>query len=193
MKVDGAPNHPILAWGKTRSRPFLYIEEIDPNDLKFPLEIEFNTPYPKKVEMADMLYLRSACVLSEKIKDIFERLALPKLQFLPTTIITNKKERIEKGHYIFHCWNGIAAVDKDNYEGDEPDEDGEITTLKKFSLDANVLSSIPFEARALFCLSENSDFILVHQSVKEAIEGEGATGFRFYPIETWNPSAIFQD
>ncbi len=193
MKVDGAPNHPLLAWGKTSMMPFLYIKEIDVKTLKLPLELQFNQPYPPKPEMVNILNIMCTFVFSEKIKTLFEGLALPKLQFVPAAITTNKKERIEDGHYVFHCWNGIPAVDKNNYEGDEPDEDGEITTLTKFSLDTDVLSEIPLAERFLFCLSENSMFIIVHKSIKQAIENEQATGFRFYQISKWSLSAIFEN
>lgn len=192
MDSDGGDNHPQLAWGETDSLPFLYIEEIENDNLEFPLEIEFDTPYPKKPEMADILDLSSTCVLSEKIKLLFEKLNLNKMQFFPTTIITNKKVKIDAEHYIFHCWNGIPAVDKDNYEGDPIDEDGEIVTLEKFSLDSNVLADIELKDRLVFRLAETPSFIIVHKTIKEAIENEQATGFRFYPIAKWSPSAIFE-
>jgi hypothetical protein len=193
MNVDGANNHPLLAWGEADSSPFLFIEEIENDDLDCPMEIEFDTPYPKKPEMADILDLSSTCcVFSEKIKLLFEKLKLKKIQFVPVTIKTNKKGKIE-GHYIFHCWNGVPAVDKDNYEGDEIDEDGEIVTLEKFSLDTNILKTIQVNDRLIFRLSERSDMILVHQSIKEAIESEQATGFRFYQIDKWSSSSIFEE
>ncbi len=192
MKVDGADNHPILAWGETDMIPFLYIKEIENDDLEFPLELEFDTPYPKKPEMADILDISSTCVFSEKIKLLFEKLQIPQVQFIPATIVTNKKQKIE-GHYIFHCWNGIPAVDKENYEGDPVDEDGEIVTLEKFSLDSKVLSDIEQENRLVFRLAETPSFIIVHKSIKEAIENEQATGFRFYSIAKWSPSAIFEE
>ncbi len=192
MDSDGADNHPQLAWGETDCLPFLYIKEIKNDDLEFPLEIEFDTPYPKKPEMADILDLDLMCVFSEKIKLLFEKLQIPKLQFIPATIITNKKQKVE-GHYIFHCWNGIAAVDKQNYVGNPVDEDGLITTLEKFSLDSNALADIELKDRLVFRLEEMPSFFIVHKSVKEAIENEQATGFRFYNIEKWSPSAIFEE
>jgi hypothetical protein len=192
MDVEGADNHPMLAWGKNSARPFLVDEEIDMKELNNPLEIEFNTPYPKTPVMADNLHLMFKRVLSERIKLLFERLQIPKVQFIPVIIVTNKKQKIE-GHYIFHCWNNICAVDKNNYEGGEIDEDGLITDLESFSLDAKVLEKISLEQRLVFCLSENTDFIIVHQSIKDAIENAGATGFRFYQISKWSPSAIFED
>lgn len=193
MKVDGAENHPILAWGKTSSRPFIRIEEINCDDLKMPLELLFDTPYPSNPEMADILHLGSTSVLSEKIKTLFEKLSLPKIQFIPTTIITNKKKRIEKGHYIFHCWKGIPAIDKDNYTGNPVDEDGIITILEKFQLDYEVLKNIDEKDRLIFRLAETPSFLIIHKSIKDAIEKEYATGFRFYQISKWSSSAIFEE
>ncbi len=192
MDSDGADNHPLLAWGSTSRRLFIWIKEIDSSKLKLPSEIEFDSPYPRKPEMADILDLSSTYVFSEKIKLLFEKLQIPKLQFIPATIITNKKQKVE-GHYIFHCWNGIAAVDKQNYVGNPVDEDGLITTLEKFSLDSNALADIELKDRLVFRLEEMPSFFIVHKSVKEAIENEQATGFRFYNIEKWSPSAIFEE
>ena len=193
MDCDGGDNHPQLAWGETSSRPFISIKEIDSDDLDLPLEIEFDTPYPPKPEMADILDLGSTCVFSEKIKILFNKLKLPKVQFIPTTIITNKKKRIEKEYYIFNSWNGINGIDKNDYIGDPINPRGRILNLKKFSLDADVLNKISLEERLLFRLSESPILIIVHKSIKEVIENEHATGFRFYPIEKWSPSAIFEE
>ncbi len=186
MDCDGADNHPMLAWGETSSRPFISIKEIDSDDLDLPLEIDFDTPCPKKPEMADILDLGSTCVFGEKIKLLFDKLQRPKAQFVPATIITNKKQKIE-GHYIFNSWNGIDGIDKNNYIGDAVNPRGRILNLKKFSLDADVLNKLSLEERLLFRLSESPILIIVHKSIKEAIENEQATGFRFYSIEKWSP------
>ncbi len=192
MDTDGADNHPLLAWGSTSRRPFIRIKEIDGSNLKLPLEIEFDTPYPPKPEMADILDLGSTCVFSKKVKLLFEKLQIPKVQFIPTIIVTNKKQKVE-GHYIFHCWNGIVAVDKQNYIGNPVDEDGLITALEKFSLDHDALKEIDIKDRLIFRLAETPSFIIVHKSIKEAIENEHTTGFRFYPIDKWSSSAIFEE
>ncbi len=192
MEADGADNHPQLAWGETSSRPFISIKEIDSDDLDLPLEIEFDTPYPRQPEMVDILDLGSTCVLSEKIKALFDKLKLPKVQFIPTTIITNKKQRIEKGYYIFNSWNGISGIDKNSYIGDPINPRGRILNLKKFSLDADILNKIALDERLLFRLSESPILIIIHKSIKEVLENEQATGFRFYQINKWSPSAIFE-
>jgi hypothetical protein len=191
MDVDGADNHPLLAWGKTRAMPFIVDEEVDIDSLTYPIELEFNKPYPKNPEMADNLHIMYKRVVSEKIKLLFEKLKIQKVQFIPVSIITNKKQKIE-GHYIFHCWNNICAVDKNNYEGGEIDEDGLITDLESFSLDSKVLEKIPLEQRLVFCLSENTDFIIVHQSIYDIMEKEKLTGINFFRVDEWDEDAMFR-
>lgn len=139
--------------------------------------------------MADNLHIMFKSVLSEKMKLLFENLQISKVQFI-TAIITYKKQKFE-GYYIFHCWNGINAIDKDNYEGGEIDEDGLITDIQKFRLDSEILNKIPLNQRLIFCLSENPDFIIVHETIKDAIEKEHATGFSFYKVSEWDDSVMF--
>lgn len=55
MSMDGANNHPMLAWGNTDFEPFLEAEPINEAEIELPLKIIFGEPYLKEYEMADLI------------------------------------------------------------------------------------------------------------------------------------------
>ncbi|GHU05794.1 hypothetical protein FACS1894158_09860 [Betaproteobacteria bacterium] len=192
MNVDGANNHPLLSWWECEYDPFTESDPIELSDLEFPMEIKFDKPYPKNPEIADILSLDGNYAVSEKVKLLFEKLNIYGIQFFPVVIVSPQKVKIQ-GHYAFHSWNGIMAVDKNNYAGDEANARGKISDLRKFSLDTKVLESIPLEKRQAFHLAETYDKeTLVHQTVRDAIIAEGLTGFSFFRIADWDDNAMFR-
>jgi hypothetical protein len=191
MSVDGANNHPLLAWGKTDYDPFLEAEPIDAESLEKPLEIVFGAPYLKEYEMADFLMLSGQFAASEKLKQLFETSAIYGIQFFPVEI-KDKKGNIIVGHNAIHIWNQLPAIDKNNYEGSPVDRFGTIVSLEKFSLDANLLESIPLEKRQIFLLTEDSSMVIVHQTIQDTIQTENLTGIRFFRVDEWNDNAMFR-
>ena len=184
MDVDGADNHPLLTWGDTDYDPFIFPKPIEEEDIELPLKIWFSSPYPKNPEIADILFLNGDLAMSEKVKSIFEKMNIYGVQFFPAEIITNKKKIIE-GHFVFHPWNRISAVDKNNYVGSPITDKGRIDSLQKFSLDENVLGAIPLEKRLVFHLAESSSERLIHKSVYDAIISEKLIGFSFFRVDEW--------
>ena len=191
MSVDGANNHPMLAWGQTKFSPFLKATPVDETILELPLKIIFDQPYPTHYEMADLLMLASVFAGSEKLKQLFEKLKLYGVQFVPVEIGSNKGDIIS-GHYVLHIWNKLSAINKSNYDGKEPDMFGTIHGLKRFSLDEKLLDSIPAEKRLLFGLRENSTMYVIHETVCQAIQSECLTGIRFWKVSEWDDNAMFR-
>jgi hypothetical protein len=191
MDVDGDNNHPMLGWGATYYDPIIFPKPVEDGALELPMKIKFCKPYPKNPEIADILFLDGDLAVSGKVKSVFENMNIYGVQFFPAQIITNKEKVIE-GHYIFHPWNRIAVVDKNNYEGDPVDEKGRIDSLHKFSLDEKALSAIPLEKRMCFHLAESKTERLIHQSVYEALVKESVTGFSFFKVSEWDENVMFR-
>ncbi|GHT14891.1 hypothetical protein FACS189426_21900 [Bacteroidia bacterium] len=191
MNIDGANNHPLLAWGATDFSAFLEAEPIDEKTLELPLKIIFDEPYPNQYEMADLLMLASQLACSEKLKTLFETLTIGGIQFIPIEITSNKKETLS-GHYAIHFYNRLQAIDTSNYEGSEPNSFGKIRNLQRFSLNEKLLADIPFEQRKVFVLTEKPSMKIVHQSIYEAIQAENLTGMRFWKVSEWDNNAMFR-
>ena len=181
MSMDGAENHPLLAWGSIDFAPFLKAQPVDESGYKLPLQLIFDEPYPAQYEMADLLMLASLYAVSAKFKELLEKMNIHGVQFVPAEVKSNKGEVIT-GHYVLHIWNKLPAIDKNNYEGSAPNRFGNILSLSKFSLDSEILNSIDLDKRLVFGLSENSTMYLIHQSIYEAIQASGLTGMRFWKV-----------
>jgi hypothetical protein len=190
IEVDGANNHPLLAWGNADSDPFDEETKIEEEELEFPIKVVFDDPYPSQYEMADLLSLGTIYAVSEKLKNLFESNNVYGVQFFPVEIETDK-ENIETGHYIMHFWNLLPAIDKNNFEG-TIDKIGLVRNLKRFSVDEKLLDSIPFENRKVIRLEENPIMLLVHQDIYEAIKAEKLIGISFFRVDEWNTGSMFR-
>lgn len=191
ISPDGANNHPLLNWGETSYAAFRKKEIIDEATLDFPLKIIFDQPYPKQpYEMADFSILGAQRAGSEKLKQLFSKLNVYGVQFIPIEVESNKSEIIA-GHYALNFWNRLRAIDKNNYEGSEPNRFGNILSLHKFSLDYELLNNTPFEKRLVFGLEENN-MVIVHKNIYEAIINEKLAGIKLFPVSEWNDGASFQ-
>ncbi len=191
MNVDGADNHPMLAWGSVDYDLFLEAEPIEEGALELPMQIVFDEPYPKQYKMPDFLMLSGQFAASEKFKSFFEEHKVSGIQFFPVEITDNKKKLIT-GYYAIHVWKQLPAIDKDNYEGSPVDRFGCIDPLERFSLDAELLNNIPVEERTVFLLEEDSSQIIVHRSIVEAMQAAGLTGMRLWKISEWDGDAMFR-
>lgn len=190
MSMDGANNHPLLAWGSIDFAPFLKAQPVDESGYTLPLQLIFDEPYPAQYEMADLLMLASLFAVSEKFKELFKKMNIYGVQFVPAEVKSNKGEIIT-GHYVLHIWNKFG-LDKNNYEGGSINQFGKIRSLTRFSLDPSVLQNIPLEKRLIFRLAEKETIISVHQSVVEAIQTAGLTGMRFWKVSEWDENAMFR-
>ena len=193
VNVDGASNHPLLTWGDTDDELFIYPKPVDEDheDLELPLKIKFSKPYPKQPEFVDILFLDGDLVVSEKVKLCLEKINIYGVQFFPVEIETDKKKKVDK-YYLFHAWNRISAVDKNNYVGGDINEWGRIQGLDKFSLDKNVIESIFLDKRLIFHLGESTSNILIHKNVYDVLKAENVTGFSFFRIDEWDDNAMFR-
>ena len=190
MGFDYANNYLMLAWGDFDYGSFLKATPIDINTLDLPIKIIFDETVSKECKMADFLMLGSECVGSNKLKNHFEQMNIYGIQFIPIEIKPKKGDTIS-GYFAINIWNVIQAIDKNNYEGVEPDEFGLIWDLEKFSLDTELLDKIPLEKRMFFGLAENN-LIIVHQSIYEAIQKENLIGIKFHRIDEWDDSVMFR-
>ena len=192
ISVDGENNHPLLAWGKTNFGSFLKAQPIDEKEYELPLQIIFDEPYPSiPYEIADLLMLASLFAVSGKFKKTFEEKNIYGIQFVPIEIKDNQGEVIRE-HHVFHIWNKLPAIDKNNYEGSEPNRFGNILSLNRFSLDYNVLNALDLDKRLIFGLSENSTMYIVHQSIYDMIQSANLSGMKFFRVDDWDEDALFR-
>lgn len=188
MDVDH--KHPMLNWGATDDTGFGETEPIDITTLELPLQIVFDRD-PKEYAMGDFHMLGIFYAGNDKLKKIFEQLNIYGTLFIPAEV-KHKNGDIVKGYYAMQVWNILPAVDKNNYEGGEPNMFGLIHDLERFSLDSELLEGIPLEKRVVFALEENYSSLLIHQSIYEVLQKENLSGVKYCRVDEWDSNIIFR-
>ena len=152
------------------------------------IELEFDDPCPKKLDMADFLTRDGDAIVSEQIYNVLEPLKIKDTRLIPA-VIQHKGKTYDNYHYL-HNYNYISCLDKEKsvYNLDVLDM---IETIDKMELDASVLSKIPLEERLIFRLEELFTFQLFHESVVEKIMAVNPTGIRFVKLEDYHIGSAF--
>jgi hypothetical protein len=165
----------------------LYLYE--DNYIKNPelLLLTLRNPIPKKPVMSDYLSLPTP-VFSKKVYEKLSSLNLENVQLLSAKI-RGKNDEVFEEYWALHAYNSIECVDK-NLSNCEIGESN-LSYVKNIVLDKKVLKDIPLEKRLVFRLKEDFAYLLLHESIVEAILSVNPTGTRFTDIEKWNESSFF--
>jgi hypothetical protein len=142
--------------------------------------------------MPDFLKLSSEFACTQNIKNVFEQNSVYGIEFFTVESIKDNKGKSISGYFATHIWNKLAAIDKNNYIGSKPNRKGIITDLQKFSLDAELLQTLPLDKRLIFELSNSPCSFIVHQSLYDLLTAENLTGMRFWKVSEWNNNAMFR-
>lgn len=130
--------------------------------------------------------------ISDKVKRTLEGLDLYGVEFVQAEVRNPSEPFSEAPAYWFlHVWNEIECLDRENCDL-KCSKRGRIFSIERLTLDEWTLERLEPRKRMVFRLSEKPSTLLVHQSVKEAIEAVGATGTRFFPAREWNNDAVFE-
>ena len=149
----------------------------------------FREPIPRKIVMADYLPFEGA-VISKKIFDVLEYLAIEGLQLLPSKIIgANDQEFVD--YWTLHFYNRIECVDRNL--SDCVFNFSYLGKVKKIVLNKDILSKIPLHKRLVFKLKEDSAYKLFHVSIVEKIMAVNPTGVVFTNIEKWNSDSYMTE
>ncbi|MGN0920994.1 MAG: imm11 family protein [Cellvibrio sp.] len=158
------------------------------------LEFRLGEPIPKKIEWADF-HRAPQPVVSLALATALEKLDIYGIQLIPAKVRNPKDPFSEPLDYIFmHVWNRIACLDKTESAIeylDEDDPESMIFSIDKFVMNESVLEKIELPKRLMFELAEKTSILIVHQSVKDAIESINAKGIRFVPALEWNSDSAF--
>ncbi len=187
---DNTPSVPSLKQGEgTMSLMFLIRET--PIELPVePLELSFRKPIPKKPCMVDFHSLPDS-VLSKKIADVLQSMNIEGLQLVPATVVGNDGNEYEN-YYIAHIYKHIACMDMKHSKYTISPLDGDVTDIRMFFLDKEILTEIPLEKRLVFLLKEDIAKRIYHKSVVDAIMAVNPVGIRFYPVKEWHEGIQFE-
>jgi hypothetical protein len=165
---DISDDCPSLAWGSTDDSLFVENKKIDPDELKLPLEVEFDSPYPKKYKMNNILMIGLNFVCSKELKEILEKQTIYGIDFYPIKI-KDKKNKIIDDFFVINIWNTIPSAIK-TYNG-------KLRHPNSFRLNEEILNKIQLEKRLIFVPEEATVITLFHESIFEIIKNENIKGY----------------
>lgn len=182
--------YPLFSWDQS-SGDFGLGMPVQCNEV---LKFRLGDPIPNKFELVDF-HEAPQPVISFALARILGKLNIYGIQLIPAKV-RNPKDSSEEPHdYCFvHVWNRIACIDKAKSEIeylDDDDPNSMIFSIDKFVMDEASMQKIEIKNRLIFELAEKTSILLMHQSIKDAIESINPKGIRFIPATQWNSDSTF--
>ena len=186
VERENNDNYPLFALdqksvGTGQGVPIQYTE---------PLKLRLRDPISPKFEWVDY-HKAPEPVISFPLASLLEKLDIYGIQLIPAKVRNPKDPYSDLHDYCFvHVWNRIACIDRTNSTLIVM-KSGMIFSIKKFVMDEAALQKIELKNRLIFELAEKTSILLMHQSIKVAIESISHKGIRFIPVAQWNSDSTF--
>jgi hypothetical protein len=133
---------------------------------------------PRRGVLTDLLHEQLFLIVSEKVKDLFFKVAPLEIEIFPVEI--KSKIKVEKSYYFINIPDLIPGIDYQLSDMDFfPDTDVPEKVRKL------VLNEEAIGGRHLFRLRRLRTPIFISKELKEAILANGFTGFKFDDVESF--------
>ncbi len=187
MESENNDDYPMFSWDQASGDFGLG----KPVEWKDPLKLKLSDPAPG-FRLVDF-HEAPAPVVSRRIVDSLLPLDLYGVQFVPAKVRNPEDKSFEpRDYWLIHVWNRIACLDRE--ESDlELYDDGTIFGIEEFVLDEEKLEEVEPGKRMIFELGEKTSVLLVHETVKKAIESAEPKGIHFYKASEWYSDIAFDD
>jgi len=181
-------NYPLFSWDQFENEYGLG----KPVEYQEPVKFRLGDPLSPNFEWVDY-HVAPEPIVSKIIVDALLPLDLYGIQFVPAKVRNPKDPFSEvKDYWFMHVWNQIACLDKEKSEIDYDEVDGQIWDIDKLVLDDKTLSLFELRKRQIFELTEDNSVLLLHQTVKDAIESANPKGCRFFKATDWHSDIVFE-
>jgi len=181
-------NYPMFSWDQL-SGDFGMGRSIE---FKESIKMRLGDPISPNFEWVDYHEV-PAPVVSKRIADVLFPMDIYGIQLVPAKV-RNPKDKSPfaevKDYWFIHVWNRIACLDRENSELELYD-DGAIFGIEELILDENTLGLFELRKRLIFELTEKTSILLVHQTIKDAIESVSPKGCRFFKASEWYSDIVF--
>lgn len=187
VERENNDNHPLFSWDQKSARTGKGV----PIEYSEPLKFCLGEPIPAKFEWVDF-HEAPQPLISFPLARILEKLEINGIQLIPAKVSNPKDPFSDPKDYCFvHVLNKIPCLDKTQSIITTNTAGNLIWGIDKFALDDKALGLIELKNRLIFVLAEKTSILLVHQSIKDAIESINPKGIRFIPAIQWNSDSTF--
>ncbi len=164
----------------------------DPAPIQHALEIYITLGSKKKPKFEDIHFQSLVNVVVKKsVAEVLSDIHLYKVQLLKGThgeVIENFNQM----YYKLWCYNHILCLDMENSKYGSKDADNSwVYDLKTIVLNSERLAMIPLEQRLMFHIAERPDYLIVHQSIVDALESHSFVGASYIPVNKWGLDSVF--
>jgi hypothetical protein len=143
------------------------------------LEIQFEAHRPYVIT-DDLIIRRRRCLVhSERLIAVLRRAGVDSIDYHPVRLVNTADGSVYRTHQAANLLDVIFCIDPEQSELEVDDEEpNEIWYIHRLKLLEDRLGDSP-----MFRLGERRSTVLVHESVKRALEREGITGPVFLPAD----------
>ncbi len=183
-------NYPLFSWDQLSGEFGIG----KPVEFEEPIKMQLGEPIPPNFEWVDF-HKAPEPIVSKRFAEVLYHMKIFGIQIVPAKVQNplDKDPFAEpKDYWFIHVWNRIACLDKDNSTIRSNKSGTRIFAIEKLVLAEKSLSQIDTEKRLIFELAEKISILLVHQSVKEAIESVNPVGCRFINVSDWRSDIVFE-
>ncbi len=156
-----------------------------PFGASFPAEAAFtmDPDFPDNTLLTDnLLNTDLMIVASLRLKQFLDQQGLPKVEYLPVTVLNHKGRPASRDYFIVHPIDPVECLDLDKCQPTWSAIDKtSIKRLKKLVLDESKIE----KDRRLFRPKGFHRVILAHQELAKAIGAQGFTGINWVPVDRY--------
>ncbi len=190
IERENNDNYPSFSWDQSRGDYGLG-QPVE----KEPINLRLGEPISPNFEWVDYHSLPTSPVVSKVIADILEPMDIYGIQLVPAKV-RNPKDKSPfaevKDYWFIHVWNRIACLDKENSEIRTNKAGTRIFAIDKLVLNEKTLNVFELRKRLIFELTEDTSVLLIHQTIKDAIESVHPKGCRFFKADDWRSDIVFE-
>lgn len=188
--LSSGNNTPLLDFVDSMTDSFMLYKK-HALDEKHLIRFRFGDPIPRRPEMGDVHNNAQHLVISDKLKQVMQKMQLKDIQYLPATINDTKNGKLYEGYWVLHIHNLINCLDWEKSELDTL-KTGQIVTIEKLVFNDEALDKIPLEERLIFALGEERLEMYFHASVVEKLVALHPKGVAFCSLARWSTSFPFE-
>jgi hypothetical protein len=131
-------------------------------------------------------------LVNEALKNKLDVFAIQNFQFYPSIIIDDY-DSYHEDFWIMNIFGSIDALDCDTSEIKRFKPDNDSNKVIRYSLNSELLDSIPEERRLIFRMPNTEHkTIFVHEKIVDIFKEEGVDNIKFHKLSEWYRGKQFQ-